>query len=197
EQISNVRCLSSVQGAAIKPGRLWRTGFPSKATANDVQLFLQEIGIRTMVDLRSDEELFMDESLKSNLYEGFEDIFWPGKTASAAAAAVAVAEAAAGAAAAAAEAAAATATETETAAAKETSATAAAVTPPRRLRYFVSLVNESIIKRGIFWRLRKLHKAAVLLWAGAGVLSRRARHRARAILLREMNGGGLVLFNEV
>jgi Tyrosine phosphatase family len=62
--------LASVQSSGIKPNRVYRTGYPSRATAEDTAALLEGAGIRTLVDLRSKRELRMDEQLNGGFYEG-------------------------------------------------------------------------------------------------------------------------------
>ncbi|CAM9557151.1 unnamed protein product [Sphacelaria rigidula] len=64
-------------------------------------------------------------------------------------------------------------------------------------RYFVSLIDESIYKKGVFQRLRRRHKAAVMALAPATMVSRRCTKKAKEIFMKEINAGGLVLLNEL
>jgi Tyrosine phosphatase family len=59
-----------VQSSGIKPNRVYRTGYPSRATAEDTAALLEGAGIRTLVDLRSKRELRMDDQLNGGFYEG-------------------------------------------------------------------------------------------------------------------------------
>jgi protein tyrosine/serine phosphatase len=64
-------------------------------------------------------------------------------------------------------------------------------------RYFISLMSESLIKKGVFLRLRKRRRfQAVLLFLLAN-FSRRADKKVRSIFLDYINTGGLSLLNEL
>jgi len=69
--------------------------------------------------------------------------------------------------------------------------------PGERKRYFVSLMSESLIKKGVFFRLRKRTRAQAVLLLGLSALSRRANTAVRSIFLDKINGGGLGLLNEL
>lgn len=64
-------------------------------------------------------------------------------------------------------------------------------------RYFISLMSESLIKKGVFLRLRKRRRfQAVVLFLLAN-FSRRADKKVRSIFLDFINKGGLPLLNEL
>mmetsp|Transcript_1507 Transcript_1507/g.2061 ORF Transcript_1507/g.2061 Transcript_1507/m.2061 type:complete len:395 (-) Transcript_1507:272-1456(-) len=64
-------------------------------------------------------------------------------------------------------------------------------------RYFVSLMDEKKYKWGAIRKLKKREKAMVLLYLAAGVASKRAFQRARKVVLRRINEGGLSMLNEM
>ncbi len=72
-----------------------------------------------------------------------------------------------------------------------------AVDANNKRRYFVSLMSESLIKKGIFFRLRKRTRAQAIMLLGLSALSRRANSKVRSIFLDKINDGGLGLLNEL
>jgi len=77
EKVKNARDLASVQNSPVLPGRIYRMGRVSDATEPDIQLLLQERGIRTLVDLRSPTELKDDPTLlREKVFQNFTDIVW-------------------------------------------------------------------------------------------------------------------------
>lgn len=77
EKVKNARDLASVQNSPVLPGRLYRMGRVSDATDADIQLLLQELGIQTLVDLRSPTELKDDPTLlREAVFQNFTDIVW-------------------------------------------------------------------------------------------------------------------------
>lgn len=66
-----------------------------------------------------------------------------------------------------------------------------------RRRYFVSLMDESIYRKGVFKRLRKRHKAKVLAAMPILQLSRRVYASTKGLFMRKINDGGLFLLNEL
>ena len=64
-------------------------------------------------------------------------------------------------------------------------------------RYFISLMSESLIKKGVFFRLRKrLRFKSIFLFMLANISSR-AEKRVRSIFIESINKGGLGLLNEL
>jgi protein tyrosine/serine phosphatase len=66
-----------------------------------------------------------------------------------------------------------------------------------KMRYFISVMSESVVMRGIFFRLRKRDKAQVLLWKALSGLSPHAEHKMKTIFVDYVNAGGLILLNEL
>eukprot|EP01041_Mallomonas_annulata_P011463 gene11463-23974_t len=62
-------------------------------------------------------------------------------------------------------------------------------------RFFVSLMSESLIKKGVFERLRKRSK--VFAWLPFSLFSRRAYAQMKAVFIKEINDGGLPLLNQL
>ena len=63
QQVKNARDLASVRHSPVKPGRVYRIGRVSDATVEDLQILFGEIGVKTLVDLRSPTELKEDPNL--------------------------------------------------------------------------------------------------------------------------------------
>jgi len=77
ESVKNARDLSSVRNSPIKPNRIIRTGRVSDATSKDLNLLFDEIGIRTLIDLRSPTELKDDPSLeRDEVFADFANLIW-------------------------------------------------------------------------------------------------------------------------
>ena len=77
EKVKNARDLASTPNSPIQPGRLYRMGRVSDATVNDIQLLFQELGIKTLVDLRSPTELKDDTTLlRKEVFGEFTNIVW-------------------------------------------------------------------------------------------------------------------------
>lgn len=64
-------------------------------------------------------------------------------------------------------------------------------------RFFIPLMSESLIKKGIFGRFRKRVKFLVMLTAPIAIFSRRAYKRMKSIFINDINKGGLPLLNEM
>lgn len=76
QQVKNARDLASVARSPIKPGRIYRMGRVGDATDEDVKL-MNEIGFKTLVDLRSPTELKDDASLlRNDFFRNFTNIIW-------------------------------------------------------------------------------------------------------------------------
>lgn len=76
KQVKNCRDLQSTQNSPILPGKLFRTGRVGDATPEDQKLLFEEVGIRTLVDLRSPTELKDDLALNSEVFDDFTDLIW-------------------------------------------------------------------------------------------------------------------------
>lgn len=63
ERVKNARDLASVHHSPVKPRRVYRIGRVSDATPSDLDALFGDIGIKTLVDLRSPTELKDDASL--------------------------------------------------------------------------------------------------------------------------------------
>ncbi|CAM9735002.1 unnamed protein product [Ascophyllum nodosum] len=180
EGVKNIRDLGSIAGSGIQRGRVFRTGHLSDATESDAAALRDVTGLRTMVDLRSATELGKDCSIDGYVYNGFVNIgdggaVWDGSTPSDEAAVGGRRDCGDG----------------------RREETKGSNTHCGRRRYFVSLIDEDVYKKGVFQRLRRRHKAVVMALAPAALVSRRVTKKARGIFLREINAGGLILLNEL
>ena len=74
-RVKNARDLASVRDSPVKPGRVFRIGRVSDATEDDLELLFGDIGIKTLVDLRSPTELKDDPTLeREEVFGGFTDM---------------------------------------------------------------------------------------------------------------------------
>ncbi|KAM3575167.1 hypothetical protein VYU27_002969, partial [Nannochloropsis oceanica] len=69
QKVKNIRDLSSVKGSGIQPGRIYRTGYLSKASPEDIKFIREKVNFKTLIDLRSEKELGMDDQMNSSVYE--------------------------------------------------------------------------------------------------------------------------------
>ena len=81
EKVKNARDISSAQQQTtsflIRSGRVFRTGRVSDASPNDLSLLKDQIGMKTLVDLRSYGELKDDEALdRDEVFGDYTDIIW-------------------------------------------------------------------------------------------------------------------------
>eukprot|EP00978_Attheya_sp_CCMP212_P006507 scaffold14961_cov33-Attheya_sp.AAC.1 len=77
EKVKNARDLNSVKNSPIKAGRLIRLGRVSDASEVDIQTLFQELGVKTLVDLRSPTELKDDPTLENpKVFDNFTSFVW-------------------------------------------------------------------------------------------------------------------------
>lgn len=76
EKVKNCRDLSSVKNSPVRPRRVLRTGRLGDATQKDQDLLFGQLGITTLVDLRSPTELKDDPALMSDVFANFTDLVW-------------------------------------------------------------------------------------------------------------------------
>mmetsp|Transcript_15541 Transcript_15541/g.26242 ORF Transcript_15541/g.26242 Transcript_15541/m.26242 type:complete len:443 (-) Transcript_15541:172-1500(-) len=75
EKVKNARDLASTENSPIKPGRVYRIGRVSDATEQDLEILYGQIGVKTLVDLRSPTELRDDPTLeREEVFAGFTDM---------------------------------------------------------------------------------------------------------------------------
>ncbi|KAL3809464.1 hypothetical protein ACHAXA_001866 [Cyclostephanos tholiformis] len=77
EGVKNARDLASVRDSPVLPRRVYRIGRISDATSNDLLRLYDDIGIKTLVDLRSPTELRDDVNLdRAEVYGDFTDMVY-------------------------------------------------------------------------------------------------------------------------
>lgn len=77
EKVKNARDLASVRNSPVQPGRLLRTGRLSDATKDDLEILHGDLGMRTLVDLRSPTELKDDPTLdREEVFGGYTNLIW-------------------------------------------------------------------------------------------------------------------------
>jgi len=75
EGVKNARYLASVANSPVLAGKLIRIGRVSDATTHDLELLYGDLGIKTLVDLRSPTELKDDPTLeREEVYANFTDM---------------------------------------------------------------------------------------------------------------------------
>jgi protein tyrosine/serine phosphatase len=202
--VKNCRDLASVRGSPVKPGRIFRTGRMGDATKEDQKLLFEELGIMTVVDLRSPTELKDDKALMADVFSNFTDLLWiengrrkdgcvrelePGvspvdrKRFK----------------------------KSHELHAEEDEFCDYGCDDPRSLpagtflqknqshkeRHFVSLMNEFKYVRGTVTKLRKRDITRSLLKSPGAVFSKRIWNSLKKPFIREINDGGLIMLNEL
>ena len=77
EKVKNARDLAGVGGSPVLPGTIYRMGRVSDATESDLTLLMEDIGIKTLVDLRSPTELKDDPTLdRDEVFGDFSSVVW-------------------------------------------------------------------------------------------------------------------------
>ena len=66
-----------------------------------------------------------------------------------------------------------------------------------KMRYFIALMSENVIKKGVFQRLKKRTKLLVATLAAFSKASERMNQRMKNVFLKVINSGGLTLLNEL
>eukprot|EP00526_Cylindrotheca_closterium_P009390 CAMPEP_0113623822 /NCGR_PEP_ID=MMETSP0017_2-20120614/12267_1 /TAXON_ID=2856 /ORGANISM="Cylindrotheca closterium" /LENGTH=428 /DNA_ID=CAMNT_0000533807 /DNA_START=134 /DNA_END=1420 /DNA_ORIENTATION=+ /assembly_acc=CAM_ASM_000147 len=208
QKVKNCRDLQSTQNSPILAGKLFRTGRLGDATPEDQKLLFEELGIRTLVDLRSPTELKDDPALMADVFNDFADLVWMengrGKDGC-------VRELAEG--------------ESpldkkrfrkqkkeEALEEEDTFCEAGCDDPrsqpagdflkstqdaPRKERHFVSLMNEFKYVRGTVSKLPKRTIAKSILKSPGAVLSKRIWNSLKKPFINEINEGGLSMLNEL
>ncbi len=225
EKVKNARDLASPRNSPIKPGRVYRIGRVSDATEHDLEILFGQIGIKTLVDLRSPTELKDDPTLeREEVFANFTDmVFYENgnkvkelgpeeKRMQKKRKRDRVRQAVSG-------------------AKKNTKdvvvgfvdnffgddefdgqdkeeecidcmeATKLLEESSRRKnrkeRHFVSIMNELKYVRGTLSKLRKRDIASTILKAPSTIISKSARENIKKPFLEEINGGGLPMLNEL
>eukprot|EP00584_Thalassiosira_punctigera_P011975 CAMPEP_0172554564 /NCGR_PEP_ID=MMETSP1067-20121228/55261_1 /TAXON_ID=265564 ORGANISM="Thalassiosira punctigera, Strain Tpunct2005C2" /NCGR_SAMPLE_ID=MMETSP1067 /ASSEMBLY_ACC=CAM_ASM_000444 /LENGTH=469 /DNA_ID=CAMNT_0013342959 /DNA_START=83 /DNA_END=1492 /DNA_ORIENTATION=+ len=74
-KVKNARDLASVRNSPVRPGRVYRIGRVSDATPEDIHILFGQIGVKTLVDLRSPTELKDDPTLeREEVFANFTDM---------------------------------------------------------------------------------------------------------------------------
>lgn len=170
QNIKNIRDLSTASEiTAMLQNKIFRTGCVSKASDEDARFIRDEVQFRALIDLRSHTELEEDENLKASVYEGYSNYHYNKKTSS---------------------------FELDKTNISDDVIIEDTTTSIRK-RFFISLIDESVIKKGIFARLRKRTKTRALLLLLLSSISKRAGKKVRGIFIACINEGGLKLLNEI
>lgn len=75
EKVKNARDLASARNSPVRPGRVYRIGRVSDATPSDLEVLYGDVGVKTLVDLRSPTELGDDPSLdREEVFKDFTDM---------------------------------------------------------------------------------------------------------------------------
>jgi protein tyrosine/serine phosphatase len=73
ESIVNMRDIATKLPGLVKSVRLFRTGVLSKASVSDRKALVEDFGVKSLIDLRSEAEHSEDIGLNGHMYEGFEN----------------------------------------------------------------------------------------------------------------------------
>lgn len=217
-KVKNGRDLATVpqsMDSLVQPGKLYRMGRVSDATAEDLRLLMEELEIKTLVDLRSPTELKDDPTLdREEVFGDFTDVVWTEPKFDARKRPGCVRELKDG----------------ETAFSRgfksrfrrnkndelveeleEEEEDACDVCDPgglpadkfldansdRKERHFVSLMNEFKYVKGTLSKVRKRDIARTIFKSPGALLSRRVRDNIKKPFLDEINQGGLIMLNEL
>lgn len=174
DNIKNMRDIAtSIDSNRITPLQVFRTGCISKASDSDVKCIIDSLKVKSLIDLRSQAEIDEDEHINADIYNGFQSYAYNKKTRTFNA-------------------------DTGKATTATTAiASTAMSTGVEKKRYFISLMSESLIKKGVFFRLRKRIRVKSVLLYLLGMISRRAEKKVRNIFIDTINSGGLSLLNEL
>lgn len=76
-KVKNARDLASVRDSTIRQGKLFRMGRVSDATSTDIKLLMDELKIKTLIDLRSPTEWKDDPTLlREEVFANFTSLLW-------------------------------------------------------------------------------------------------------------------------
>ena len=214
EHVLNARDLATCKNSPIKPGKIFRTGRLSDASDQDIQLLMETLQLKTLVDLRSPTELKEDESLmRTDVFQNFTNVVWKdrGRNKEGCVAVlkpnefpvkdrfwkrskksrdlvdgmiVGKEEA----------------TTDDCDECGDLGALIAsqlAYSGQRKERLFVPLMNEFKYVKGTVSKLRKRDIARAVLKSPGSIFSRRVRNSIKKPFLKEINGGGLQMLNEL
>lgn len=212
ERVLNARDLSTCEHSPIIPGRVYRTGKLSEASEHDMKLLMEEVGLKTIVDLRSATELKDDTHLGAPIYGNFtnvvwkdrgrkkdgcirvlksnespvKDRFWKRSHRNLVVEDMIVGNQE---------------DEAEADHCDECGSMGAVVASeyegPGKERLFVPLMNEFKYVKGTIGKLRKRDLVRAMLRAPGSVFSKRVRKKLKKPFLSKINGGGLQMLNEL
>mmetsp|Transcript_887 Transcript_887/g.1900 ORF Transcript_887/g.1900 Transcript_887/m.1900 type:complete len:446 (-) Transcript_887:237-1574(-) len=211
EKVKNCRDLASTSSSPIVPGRLFRMGRLGDATEKDQELLFKDLGMTTLVDLRSPTELRDDDSLMAECFEDFTNLVWieNGRRRDGCVRELAVgvspveksrklqlskkkADA------------------SDDLAAEDEMCEVGCDDPTtlpveraltksgdRKERHFVSLMNEFKYVRGTVTKVRKRDIAKAIIKAPGAFLSKRIWNSLKEPFITEINSGGLIMVNDL
>ena len=206
-KVKNCRDLASTKNSPVKAGRLFRTGRLGDATDEDQELLFEEMGIKTLVDLRSPTELKDDPALMADCFANFTGLVWieNGRRKDGCVRELGPDESVIN--------------RKRFRRNKQSSKGEAdddefcdygcddpqslpadkflQTKKGRRERHFVSLMNEFKYVRGTVSKLPKRSIAKSILKAPGAVLSKRIWNSLKKPFIREINDGGLTMLNEL
>ena len=220
EKVKNARDLASVKGSPILPGKLYRMGRISDASDRDIDLLMNELKIKTLVDLRSPTELKDDPTLlRKEVFENFTTMVWSergGKNKEGCLREVQAGESpilkkrrfwknsyknvvVASDGTMIVEAAADDEEENDDCPECDDGAKPVDMTQTRdrKERHFVSLMNELKYVRGTLGKVRKRDIAKTVLKSPGALVSKRVRGNISKPFIQEINEGGLPMLNEL
>ena len=211
EQVKNCRDLAATKSSPIIPGRLYRTGRIGEATKKDCDLLFDNIGITTLVDLRSPTELRDDDSLMAECFNDFTDLVWiengrrrdgclreleAGVSPVEKSRKLRLSKK--------------TPDASDDLAAEDEMCDVGCDDPTtlpaeralqksggRKERHFVSLMNEFKYVRGTVTKLRKRDVAKAIIKAPGAFLSKRIWNSLKEPFITEINSGGLIMLNDL
>lgn len=165
ECVKNVRDLASVTNSPIRPGRVFRAACVGTASESDECILIDMMNIQTLVDLRSEKE-WNGDILKYNstIFESYDPLFYKVKKS------------------------------------KKTGRPKAVLpedlpstdpVSPSRTRHLLSVIDESIYKRGVWKKLNLKKKVKALAYMTI------SQTKARKVFLDYINDAGLPLLNEL
>ena len=208
DAVKNCRDLASVNQSTVQPGRVFRTGRLGSASQADQDLLFGELGISTLIDLRSPTELKDDPELMADVFTNFTDLVWiengRGKDGCVRELEPGVSPI----------------DKKKVRKSKEIEEEddddefcdygcddpqsmkagdflAKSNSPRRKERHFVSVMNEFKYVRGTVSRVRKRDIARSILKSPGAIVSKRVWNSLKKPFLQEINDGGLIMLNEL
>eukprot|EP00286_Rhodomonas_abbreviata_P018085 CAMPEP_0181305760 /NCGR_PEP_ID=MMETSP1101-20121128/9915_1 /TAXON_ID=46948 /ORGANISM="Rhodomonas abbreviata, Strain Caron Lab Isolate" /LENGTH=318 /DNA_ID=CAMNT_0023411725 /DNA_START=267 /DNA_END=1223 /DNA_ORIENTATION=+ len=166
QSVKNVRDLASVQNSPIKPGRIFRAACVGTACETDAPAIVENF--KTLIDLRSEKEWNGDViKYNSTVFDQYDSLIYSVKKSKSGRPKLIVPSS------------------------TEVSVSGSSTLERPRTRHMLSVIDESIYKRGVFKRfgMRKKLKAAAYMGVNFP--------KAKRIFLDYINSAGLPLLNEL